>query len=432
MTDSPGRTSPGSSPSEETDKAAETAEAIEAIEATEAAQEGRPAQWAQEQPPPGDWSTSAQGPPRQRRSTGERARARTGPGPSHGAGGGVPGSQGPQGPQGPQAGWQQAGRPQWGRPQAPQPGVIPLRPLQAGEIVEGAVRTMRIHWRAVLGISLTVAVGTQAVATVVDRLWDRGTPELDPLGGATPETPQELVEAIGNGLGGIGVAWLLSLVGSITAAALLTVIVSRAVLGRPVTAREAWRSARPQLGRMAGLMVLVPMLLIGVFAVAIVWGLLAAAAGAEQAGMSLTAVGGLAAMVVATWLWIRYSLAAPALMLEKQGVAAAMQRSAKLVRGAWWRVFGIQLISILITALVALMAQAVVVVFDVFIHGTGDQSVADATDWASLIEIGIAAVVSSALTLPVSAGMTALLYMDQRIRRESLDVELARSAGEGK
>ncbi|MET9417095.1 glycerophosphoryl diester phosphodiesterase membrane domain-containing protein [Streptomyces klenkii] len=419
MTDSPGRTSPGSSPSDETDKATGPAG-----EADKAAQEGLPAQWAQEQPPPGDWSASSQGPPRQRRGTRERARAQTDPGPGHeGSRGRVPGQPGPH------TGWQQAGRPQWGRPQAPQPGVIPLRPLQAGEIVEGAVRTMRIHWRAVLGISLTVAVGTQAVATVVDRLWDRGTPELDPLGGATPETPQELVEAIGNGMGGIGVAWLLSLVGSITAAALLTVIVSRAVLGRPVTAREAWRSARPQLGRMVGLMVLVPMLLIGVFAVGIVWGLLAAAAGAEQAGMSLTALGGLVAMVVATWLWIRYSLAAPALMLEKQGVAAAMRRSAKLVRGAWWRVFGIQLISILITALVGLMAQAVVLVFDVFVHGTGGGSVADATDWASLIEIGIAAVVSSALTLPVTAGMTTLLYMDQRIRRESLDVELVRSAG---
>ncbi|WP_449478040.1 glycerophosphoryl diester phosphodiesterase membrane domain-containing protein [Streptomyces abikoensis] len=335
---------------------------------------------------------------------------------------------------GPQQGRQQAGRPHWGGPpRAPQPGVIPLRPLQAGEIVEGAVRTMRIHWRAVLGISLTVAIGTQAVATVVDRVWDRSAVELDPLGGVTPETPQELVEAIGNGLGGLGVAWLLSLVGSITASALLTVIVSRAVLGRPVTAREAWQSARPQLGRMAGLMVLVPMLLIGVFAVGIVWGLLAAAAGAEQAGMSLTALGGLAAMVVATWLWIRYSLAAPALMLEKQGVTAAMRRSAKLVQGSWWRVFGIQLISILITALVSLMAQALVLVFDVFVHGAGagagEQSVASATDWASLVEIGIAAVVSSVLTLPVTAGMTALLYMDQRIRRESLDLELARSAG---
>ncbi|MFF7731230.1 hypothetical protein [Streptomyces sp. NPDC008001] len=404
MTDSPGLTSPGSSPSDETgDKTDESKKA-----------EG--AQWAKDQPPAGDWSVSSPGPPRQRRDTGERARARAGHGPGPAGTGGLP----------QQPGWNQWRRP----PQVPQPGVIPLRPLQAGEIVEGAVRTMRIHWRSVLGISLAVAVGTQAVATVVDRLWERGTPDLDPLGGETPQTPQELVDAIGNGLGGIGVAWLLSLVGSITAAALLTVIVSRAVLGRPVTAREAWLNAKPQLGRMAGLMILVPMLLIGVFAVGIVWGLLAAAAGAEQAGMSLTAVGALAAMGVATWLWIRYSLAAPALMLEKQGVLAAMRRSAKLVRGAWWRVFGIQLISVLMTALVSLLTQAVVLAFDTFLHGFQEQTAAAANDWSSLITIGISAVISSTLTLPVSAGMTALLYMDQRIRRESLDVELARAAGE--
>ncbi|QLE72315.1 hypothetical protein FGW37_12540 [Streptomyces rectiverticillatus] len=308
--------------------------------------------------------------------------------------------------------------------------MIPLRPLQTGEIVEGSIRTMRLHWRSVVGISLTVAVATQTVATVIERLWPRGTKELDALSGETPQTPKELVDVIGNGLGSLGVAWLLSLIGSITAAALLTVIVSRAVLGRPVTAREAWRSARPQLARMAGLLVLVPMLLVGVLAVGIVWGLLAAAAGAEQAGMSLMALGGLASMVVATWLWIRYSLAAPALMLEKQSVLGAMRRSAKLVQGAWWRVFGIQLMSVMITLLVGLMAQAVVIVFDVLIHGYGEQSAADATDWASLISIGIAAVISATVTLPVTAGMTALLYMDQRIRRESLDIELARAAGE--
>ncbi|WP_229898820.1 glycerophosphoryl diester phosphodiesterase membrane domain-containing protein [Streptomyces hiroshimensis] len=308
--------------------------------------------------------------------------------------------------------------------------MIPLRPLQAGEIVEGSVRTMRLHWRSVVGISLTVAVGTQTVATVIERLWPRGTQELDALSGETPQSPQELVDAIGNGLGSLGVTWLLSLVGSITAAALLTVIVSRAVLGRPVTTLEAWRSARPQLARMTGLLILVPLLLVGVFAVGIVWGLLAAAAGAEQAGMSLMAMGGLASMVVATWLWIRYSLAAPALMLEKQSVLGAMRRSAKLVRGAWWRVFGIQLMSVLITLLVGFMAQAIVVVLDVVVHGFGEQSTADATDWASLISIGIAAVVSATITLPVTAGMTALLYMDQRIRRESLDIELARAAGE--
>ena len=41
---------------------------------------------------------------------------------------------------------------------AAKPGVIPLRPLGVGEILDGAVSTMRAHWRTVLGISLTVAV----------------------------------------------------------------------------------------------------------------------------------------------------------------------------------------------------------------------------------------------------------------------------------
>ena len=36
--------------------------------------------------------------------------------------------------------------------------------------------------------------------------------------------------------------------------------------------------------------------------------------------------------------------------------------------------------------------------------------------------------VASTVTLPISAGVTSLLYMDQRIRRESLDIELARAA----
>ncbi|MGK5733259.1 hypothetical protein [Streptomyces sp. URMC 124] len=435
MTDSPGRTSPGSSPSDERDAVAtqqptpaQKEPGPEQAQEQEQAQDR--AQWAQEQPPPGEWSTSPPSPPKQRARA--RARAHTSPG-------GAPGPAGPDRPSGPDGrgpaqagnggpppGWNQWGRP----PHVPQPGVIPLRPLQTSEIVEASVRTMRLHWRSVVGISLAVAVGTQTVATVIERLWPRGTQELDTLSGQTPQTPKELVDAIGNGLGSLGVAWLLSLVGSITAAALLTVIVSRAVLGRPVTAREAWRSARPQLGRMAGLMVLVPMLLVGVFAVGIVWGLLAAAAGAEQAGMSLMALGGLVSMGVATSLWIRYSLAAPALMLEKQSVLGAMRRSAKLVRGAWWRVFGMQLLSVLITLLVGFMAQAVVGVFDALIHGFGEQQAADATDWASLISIGIAAAISSTLTLPVTAGMTALLYMDQRIRRESLDIELARAAGE--
>jgi hypothetical protein len=37
-------------------------------------------------------------------------------------------------------------------------------------------------------------------------------------------------------------------------------------------------------------------------------------------------------------------------------------------------------------------------------------------------------VLSSTLTLPISAGAVSLLYVDQRIRREALDVDLGRAA----
>ncbi|MBO7941512.1 hypothetical protein JTP77_037285, partial [Streptomyces sp. S9] len=55
------------------------------------------------------------------------------------------------------------GAPGWGSgwggpPPAVKPGVIPLRPLGVGEMLDGAVSTMRTYWRTVLGISLAIAI----------------------------------------------------------------------------------------------------------------------------------------------------------------------------------------------------------------------------------------------------------------------------------
>ncbi len=45
-------------------------------------------------------------------------------------------------------------------------------------------------------------------------------------------------------------------------------------------------------------------------------------------------------------------------MLEKQGIVTAMRRSARLVRGSWWRVFGIQLLA----AIIAYVVAAIIVI----------------------------------------------------------------------
>ncbi|CAM5682238.1 hypothetical protein SHIRM173S_08012 [Streptomyces hirsutus] len=49
--------------------------------------------------------------------------------------------------------------------------------------------------------------------------------------------------------------------------------------------------------------------------------------------------------------------------------------------------------------------------------------------WTFLIITGIGAVVGAMITYPIQAGVTVLLYIDQRIRREALDLELGRAAG---
>ncbi len=52
-----------------------------------------------------------------------------------------------------------------------------------------------------------------------------------------------------------------------------------------------------------------------------------------------------------------------------------------------------------------------------------------ASGWPFLIVTGIGDVIISTLVYPFFGGVTALLYVDQRIRREALDLDLARAAG---
>ncbi|MBB4892094.1 hypothetical protein FHS39_001105 [Streptomyces olivoverticillatus] len=324
----------------------------------------------------------------------------------------------------PQGGW---GGPQWIPPQplAPQPGVIPLRPLRLGEILDGAINTTRKYWRPALGVSLAVAAVTQTAATLVTGLWFRDATGLESL--KDPATPREVLHAFKDSMSSLALAGVVGFVGSIIAAGVLTIVVSRAVLGREVTTREAWRDTRPRLGQMAGLFCLLPLLLGAILAAGMAPGLALFAAGSEEAGAPVLALGGMAGIVAAAWLWIRYSLAAPALMLEKQGVFASLRRSAKLVRGTWWRIFGIQILAALLVSMVSAAIQTPLSLFGPVVTGTN--TAASSMSWHSLIIAGIGDTIASTITLPFTAGVTALLYMDQRIRRESLDLELARAAG---
>jgi len=163
-----------------------------------------------------------------------------------------------------------------------------------------------------------------------------------------------------------------------------------------------------------------------VVAVGIVVGIVVALAlaNAEVAAVIVGIVLGIAALVGIIYFAVKVSLAAPAVVLERVGPVAALKRSWSLSSGQWWRIFGI---SLLVQLMVGVISNIVQTPGAILLVSTTDDA-GNPNIWA-LIGIQLISVVVSALTAPFSAGVTALLYLDQRIRKEALDVTLMAAAG---
>jgi hypothetical protein len=350
-----------------------------------------------------------------------------------------PGAPYPGAPQ-PQPGWGGWGLPQqrgwagfgWGPPPAPQPGVIPLRPLTVGEILQGAARASRRHWRTMAGLLAGIGVLSGIAGLAYDGLsLDDGTGHHHRL------RHVELHRVLT--FGGIaGACELLLLVLGVVATAVFTAVFARSALGQPSDWRGVWAQARPRLGTVFGITLLLIAIAVGFPLLGTVPGIVVAAAGGPVAGaVGLMILGGLLGLVPAVRLLVLYSLALQACVLEKHGVRRSLSRSAALVRGSWWRVFGIQLLGGLLAMLVRSLINGPFLVVGLAIFGLKTHVSADNPDvsffavytWGQAILSAIGTAIGSALTGQYVSGVTSFLYMDQRIRRESLDVELARAAG---
>ncbi|MFE9854826.1 hypothetical protein [Streptomyces sp. NPDC005780] len=392
MNDTPGWASPGSAPSD--DQEAGVPRPSEPVDGS-----GPAGNWSSTQPPAGQWSAPGN--------------STTGPGtPPPNPGWGVP----PQGP-----GWGQ-------QPAAAKPGVIPLRPLGVGEILDGAVSTMRAHWRTVLGITLTVSVIAQAGILLVQRYLLPEPPSID-RNATGSEALRQATDSLRSSLLNTAPPLLISMLATIFTTAVLTVVISRSVLGRPVTLADAWTEARPRLLPLLGLTLLLALMAAVIMTAGILPGFLIG----DTAGVGLAFIGLLAAGGVFLWLMVRFCLASAALMLERQSITASLRRSAKLVRGAWWRTFGILALTWLLTLIVTLVIGMPFGLIAMAVDD-GDLSSfltdgATSFSWPFLIVSAIGDVVIATITYPLSAGVMALLYVDQRIRREALDLDLARAAG---
>jgi hypothetical protein len=323
----------------------------------------------------------------------------------------------------------------WAPPPAVKPGVIPLRPLGVGEILDGAVTTIRRNPGPMLGLSAIVAVLTQLLGLGVGYLLLRGAPALESL--EPTSSPGEVFEAVAGLLGASAIVVVVTWVATVVLTGILTVVVSRAVLGEKMTAGQAWQAARRRLPRLLLLTLVYSLIWLSPFLVVTVIAIALGAGGADGgAAAAIAVLLGLAAVPMTIWLYVRYALSGPSLMLESTsdapgepsrpvGVAGALRRSAELVAGSWWRVFGILLLVLLIAMIIS---QVISVPFSLPFFFVSDQP-SDSEFLLTLVLSALGGIVASTITAPFTAAATVLLYVDRRIRREGLDIELARAAG---
>ncbi len=307
----------------------------------------------------------------------------------------------------------------WGGDPAPER----LRPLTLGEVLDGAFRLLRQHWRAfALGLGVVVVplalVSGFALAQVFGSVPGVFESLQDPTAAsgvaAEPDFAQLTRALVGGGLAG--------LVGVLLTPLIYGIAVRIAATGYRTGAVDAMAEVRATAARylpllaaviMMGLVPLVIFVLPGVVLVG----------GAVSGVDALRVVGGLAfiaSFVVAVIAVARLVLTVPAVVLEDAGPVRALGRSNALVKGRTGFVLGTVVVVYIVTAIV----QAVL--------GLPFQFVGGALGTAGSAVLATAgSIVTNLVGNSLIGSALALLYFDRRVRAEGYDLtEMAGELGE--
>ncbi len=326
---------------------------------------------------------------------------------------------------------------------APAPGGVPLRPLGVGDILSGAFTVIRRNPAATLGLAAIVLTSYGIIATTL-TLITRAVFSTVSL----PSPGQSLTSSQAAHLGIrfvtialplVFLTFLLSFLAQNIMTGLLTAAIGRSVLGRTITLNEAW-----QLGRVPTMLAAAALLfVITLGAIIVVGGVLAAIivllvlAHLAPLAILIGVLGGIAAIVAGIWFQVRLSLTAPAVVLEQLGPWVAITRSWQLVKGSVLRMFGIYLLTGLIVLVAGAILRIPFAIISAIVNAAGHAGTSSPFGLAglaagatvgSLIIGAIGSIVAGSITRPISAGVTVLLYIDLRMRREGLDLVLQNAA----
>ncbi|WP_156887132.1 hypothetical protein [Nocardioides sp. CF8] len=317
---------------------------------------------------------------------------------------------------------------------AHKPGAIPLRPLSLGDMYDAAFKIIRFNPRATVGSAILVAavamtiplLATAALGAALDLSMADGT-------FTTSDDPASMsgedIAGFMGVLGSLAVGGVLQGIGLILVGGMIAHVVAAAATGHKLSLGQAWAATRGKRWRLIGLTLLLGLattLIITLYVLS--WVVVAMTASGWQVPVVYGVLSVPVFLAFLFWFWVRvYYLPVPALMLEPIGVLDALGRGFRLTRGAFWRTFGIALLTFVVAQLAGTMLTAPISLLSqgVLLGGLpGEAGV-----FLFVLGQAVASVVTAAFVAPFTTSVATLQYVDLRMRAEAFDVVLMQRSG---
>lgn len=300
------------------------------------------------------------------------------------------------------------------------PGIVPIRPLQIGDLFAGSFSLLRYNPKAVLGIpALMIVVGTILSSFLAVT------------------SSAALVQGIADGNSDgffaafFGFSVVPLMLASLLATGPLAIVTLEAVKGRKISVGDTWKAFKPRIWKYLAV-TFITGILISVLSVLALIAIIVAIASIP----GNTNVGILSAMIfifliflITAFLmyaaYMKFIFAGPIVVTTNLGVFASIGRAWKLTNKRFLRILGTGLLFMFVVNFgLSLLSTPFTILLTLPLALSG-------TDPTASGLIGVLPLIFTAfisfLTVPLYAGFHTLLYVDQRIRLEGYDIELLTS-----
>jgi hypothetical protein len=307
-----------------------------------------------------------------------------------------------------------------------------LRPMSTSQVLDRTFSLYRNNFALFAGIAM-LTPALQLVAQLI-QLALLGRPLAPDPGKFDPVTVQKYFLQIAIGM---VAALVVYMIGAAFATSATIYAVSMVHLGKSTTIRESYRVVRPNFWRIVGLLIRVFFLafwpIITGYAMIFAMGFMMAAAG-RRPETSAAVLAGVVVLIAAgivlfgiPWMFVslcRYALSVVACTLEKLPARYSVVRSKFLSKGRKGGIFLVYFLYVLLAFVLTYVLQLPALIA----NGIAWYSLGVHIGVGSIVWIYLATFLGSTIAGPIATIAIALIYYDQRVRKEAFDLQLMMEA----